>query len=1025
MNLKKNHFIILSIILLIIPYFIFLVYLYGGAISYSTIILLTGFALLIIVFFYFFLFFTKANTNKVEFHFRMVNENTLIIILVCLLIFTFIIPPITFSEMIIAWEQISPMNYFRAIIFLIGIAFVPGYSVLNLLFPENHIAEKFNVEPFLIKIILYPIISFTLIGTLTLIFDQMGLPRENFSLTLFLAILALFFLNMVVATIHRKKKFHLFKINFITISKHTMFILFASLCVVIIAFGIFTHTQYLSMGDAYRAISNSNLIARSVAEEIDISDPYYIYWAYMLFGLNTLIGIPAINVNAMLFPFMYLFILSIYLLTKSIFGSNKTNHAILSTLLIITFSSLFYIFQNDNSLERVSYFVYDGLFYFRYKSFAIILFIVSLSFVLITIKNSFQEDFKMEHAKHDTKLLAFSSFFLFQSLMIYFLPVIPMFFLLFFLVLFSYGKLSSFKPYRIFFLSFISFFVFFDIITQFFFSWIITKELFYFLGLSSILYSLNLTIAPFINFLIVISMFCGFVMLVFIIFKCNRKLRIKNGKWGNKNRFIHKIFIILNYIFFFFLILEIMLNLTRSFQGMTYFTLTLHLVFFNVGLIGILAIFFSYFMFKDHKTLFYVLSAWILSLFVLAFIGLLINWVKYPNLAPIEWSGGEYNKWIQYWFNRIWYYSIIPLSIFASVGVLQFLKKFHSKKFKIGRFHLKEIHLKSVFVSLIIFFSISNTILAGIHFSIATDTILTNEEAQVTGWISNNVNPKSKILVDRFHFLNYLDDIAHIKVYSVSREVENAVKDDFLNYVSKNLDPNCSIEYFDDNYGNDNFIKLFDNSSDGLISIEYSTLNDIMHGAISFLIKTSNTTKGFWINSSLLYTQGFSIRIDSNAIYSTNETKYEKIIDVENDLWYQITIDFECSNNNYSGLAKNQYKIIINGSQYGIFEFENEISYINNINLYTSKSDSNWNVYITEFNLNWASDFKLEHFLFKYTKIIDYLRIKNITYFIFSKDLTLYRKIAEDYIDIENELIPYFYKNKLYEYENLIVYSSN
>ncbi|MHA1499445.1 MAG: hypothetical protein ACTSRT_18100, partial [Promethearchaeota archaeon] len=932
-----------------------------------------------------------------------------------------------FSEMIIAWEQISPMNYFRGIVFLIGIAFVPGYSVLNLIFPENRIAEKFNVEPFLIKIILYPIMSFTLIGTLTLIFDQMGLPRSNFSLILFLTILALFFLNIVV-TRHRSKKFQLFKINFITISKNTMFILFVSLCVVIIAFSIFTNAQYLAKVDGYRAISNSNLIARSVDEAIDISDPYYIYWTYIIFGLQSLIGIPAINVNAMLFPFIYLFILSIYLLTKAFLGYKITNQAILSTLFIITFSSLFYIFQHDHPLERVSYFVYDGLFYFRYKSFALILFIVSLSFVLITIKNSSQGGLKKEnvkHVKHETKLLIISSFFLIQSLMIYFLPVIPMLILLFFLILFSHGKLSSFKPYFVLLLSFISFFIFFDIITQFFYSWIISKELFYFLDISSLLYSIDLTIAPIINSLTIYSIFCGLVMLVFIIFKFSKKLRIKNEKWGNNERLSHKIFIILCYIFLFFLILEIMLNLTRSFRGMTYFTLALHLIFFNIGLIGILAIFSSYLVFKEHKTLFYVLSAWILSLFVLAFMGLIINWVKYPNFAPIELPGNDYYRWIQYWFNRIWYYSIIPLSIFASVGVLQFLKKFHSKKFNIGRYNLKAIHLKSVFVSFIIFFSISNTILAGIYFSIETDTILTNEEAQITGWITNNVDPKMKVLVDRFHFLKFLDDIAHIKVYSVSEEVENAAKDDFLNYVSQNLDLNCSLEYLDNIFSHDNVINLVDNNNDGLISIEYSTLNARVYGSISFLIRTTNTTKGFWINSSLSnLMRGFSLRIDSNAFYGLNGTNYEKIIDIENDYWYQVKIDFECGNNSYSGLAKDQYKITINGNNYGIFEFENEISYINNINLYTSKYDSNWSICITEFNLNWDSDFKLEHFLFRYTKVIDYLRIKKITYFIFSKELTSYREKAEEYIDIENELIPYFYKNKLYEYENLIIYGS-
>jgi len=153
--------------------------------------------------------------------------------------------------------------------------------------------------------------------------------------------------------------------------------------------------------------------------------------------------------------------------------------------------------------------------------------------------------------------LIISSFFLIQSLMIYFLPVIPMLILLFFLILFSHGKLSNFKPYSILFLSFISFFVFFDIITQFFFSWTISKELFYFFGILSLLYSLDLTIAPFINSLIVYSIFCGLVMLVFIIFKYNKKLRIKDNERGNNTRFNRKIFIILNYIFLFFFILDL------------------------------------------------------------------------------------------------------------------------------------------------------------------------------------------------------------------------------------------------------------------------------------------------------------------------------------------------------------------------------------------------------------------------------------------------------------------------------------
>jgi len=1025
MYLKKHYLAIITIIMLIITYFIFLVNLSGINISYSTIILFTGFGLLIIATFYFFLFLTDNNTNKVVFQFRMVNENTLMIFLIFLMIITFIIPPITFSEMIIAWEQISLLNYFRGIVFLIGIAFVPGYSVINLMLPNNTISEKFNVEPFLIKIILYPVMSFVLIGTFTLIFDQIGLSRSDFSLILFLSILGLFFLNLVI-TYHRSKNFPVFKLNSIAISRYTMFILFVSLCVVIIAFSIFTNVLYLAKADGYRAISNANLIASSDDKAIDLSNSYYIYWTYISFGLNSLMGIPAINVNAILFPFLYLFILSIYLLTKAFFGSKKTEHAILSTMFIITFSSLFYIFQNDLPLDRVSYFVYDALFYFRYKSFGLILFVVSLSFVLITVKHTSQGILKIENGKQGIKLLIISSFFLIQSLMVYFLPIIPMIFILFFLILFSYGKLASFKPYTILFFSFISFYIFFDIITHFFFSWIISREVFYFLGDSSLLHSLDINIAPFINALIIYSIFSGLVLLVFIIFKCIKKLRIKELKLGNNLRFNRKIFIFLNYLFLFFLILEIMINLVRSFQGMTYFTLTLHLFFFNVGLIGILAIFSSYSIFKEHKTLFYILSAWIISLFALAFIGLIIDWIKYPNLAPIELPQGDYFRWIHYWFNRIWYYSIIPLSIFASVGVLQFLKKFCLKDFNIRRFNIKSIYLKSILVSILIFFSISNTVIAGMAFSIEKDTSLTSEEAQITGWVTNNIDPGEKIMVDRFHFLKFLDDVALIKVYSVSEEAENATKDDFLNYVTKNIDPNCTIEFYENKYNQDNVLNLLDNTNNGSISIEYYSSNFIYNGSISLLLRTSNTSKGFWINSSLSnLMNGFSLKLDSDTLYASNSTNYEKLVDIENDYWYEIEIDFECTNNNYSGLANDHYKITINGTHYGIFEFEDSLSSINKIFLYTSKSDSNWSISITDFYLKWDVNFKLEHFLFKFTKVIDYLRIKNITYFVFSKDLTPYREKAEEYIDIENELIPYFYNNILYEYENLIIYGSD
>ena len=79
---------------------------------------------------------------------------------------------------------------------------------------------------------------------------------------------------------------------------------------------------------------------------------------------------------------------------------------------------------------------------------------------------------------------------------------------------------------------------------------------------------------------------------------------------------------------------------------------------------------------------------------------------------------------------------------------------------------------------------------------------------------------------------------------------------------------------------------------------------------------------------------------------------------------------------------------------------------------------------ITVLNFSWDSDFKFEHYIFRYLKVIDYLKTKYIPYLIISKEPMFYSIEAEKYIDIYGELIPFFYMNKLYEYKNLTIYYS-
>lgn len=118
MTLKKNLIFFLYVIGLIILYFFFLIYTDVTPAGWQPpVIMLTGFALIILGFFYFIIFMTKDKSNKVILKIKLFNENTFIFILICLMLVTFFIPPITFSEMLIDWSQVSLMNYIRGIAF--------------------------------------------------------------------------------------------------------------------------------------------------------------------------------------------------------------------------------------------------------------------------------------------------------------------------------------------------------------------------------------------------------------------------------------------------------------------------------------------------------------------------------------------------------------------------------------------------------------------------------------------------------------------------------------------------------------------------------------------------------------------------------------------------------------------------------------------------------------------------------------------------------------------------------------------
>ena len=123
-NFSFNLIVIIYISLFIIFYFIFLINLYiipnNRTIPF---ILLIGFTIIIVGFFYAFLKFSHHEKQKIVLRFRVLNENSIKLVLVILMLITIFIPPILSPKIIVDWHQIGFLNIFRAVVFLTIISF--------------------------------------------------------------------------------------------------------------------------------------------------------------------------------------------------------------------------------------------------------------------------------------------------------------------------------------------------------------------------------------------------------------------------------------------------------------------------------------------------------------------------------------------------------------------------------------------------------------------------------------------------------------------------------------------------------------------------------------------------------------------------------------------------------------------------------------------------------------------------------------------------------------------------------------
>lgn len=743
-QIVRISIISILIIFFIVLYFVYLVQNYIIPNYYEiSILILLGFAVIIIGIIYFFL---KINSpNIIVARVKTLNENLIKTILIILMVITTFIPAVSFSDVIIIWNEIPPLNYIRGSVVLVGALFIPGACIFNLIFPESTIHERLKVESFLIKITIYPLISLTYLGSITLILDFLGfalniIPVLFFSIV-FLYVLDLFFQKYKVNELKNK-------ITEIKISRYTFLILFIGLGIVIIAIGILLKSHYLIAGDRWRAIAFATTIGVPGTTTFELADTYTKYWGCISFSLSVLCGIPYINTNVLLFPFLYLSITSSYLLIKALLDKMNEKYCILSSIFIAVF------FQPMMLMVQ-----------FSFHSFAFFTLFLSLTLFFIVIKSSPLEN-KQKLNTENRVLLALSALFLVQSLMTYSIPALMGIITIFLYSMFSANKKHYLRVLLVFYGFFIIFFISFDLVALNFFSFWIIHNLSSFIGIP--LHNLYLAenINMFTRLINSIRLYAFLlsilIVLIFIYYSKKNSYRINKVRLKKKSILEKKY----KYLFVFIFILLLICILIASLDFTFYYRLLIggklwwgaginsqeyFLIFYlstllgAIGVFGIIGIYLSYFCFKENKNLYLFLLSWIVLIIGLASLLIFLRWVQYPTSLVSD-IPNEYYVGLAHWFTRTWYYSMIPLSILMSIGLIKLIKQVKSRNFiKLNKYQNFKSIGSLTLISLLIFLSFSNPITQVMYWD--NYYFVPDEDAQMIGWITENVPRGSSILI--------------------------------------------------------------------------------------------------------------------------------------------------------------------------------------------------------------------------------------------------------------------------------------
>jgi len=235
-------------------------------------VFLFGVSIIILTLFYIILNLNRDSFGK-KYELKWMSEDVLKLGSSLLLIISLLIPAITSRESVILWGEIPFINFIRAIIAIINISFLPGACIYSLSFSKNKLPKILKIDSIIIKLTIYPILSWSFIGIIVLIFDQIGFVSNLIFIFLIISIFLLFLLDIKIKTY--RDKYRILKIRKIILRKSTFLLLILASGIALFSIGISLGRLYLIGQDDWVVVSPTIYIGKKNLNPFNRTDYFY------------------------------------------------------------------------------------------------------------------------------------------------------------------------------------------------------------------------------------------------------------------------------------------------------------------------------------------------------------------------------------------------------------------------------------------------------------------------------------------------------------------------------------------------------------------------------------------------------------------------------------------------------------------------------------------------------------------------------------------------------------------------------